>query len=409
MANFQFLINIEELIAKYLRGELTEQEHAALQEWIDDSPANKATFDELTNPDRLGEKLRVWKVGSTGKERGWRRIEQRLEGQPVQLWFRLQWTKIAATLLLLILGMGVWFMLREGKHNNEPLVAQKTMAPANDVTPGGFKAKLTLSDGSTIVLDSAINGKLTKQGNTSIQNKDGQLKYTPSNEGKAEELYNTLTTSNGQTYKATLSDGSTVWLNAASSIRYPVSFTGNERRVEITGEVYFEVAHLTPRTGTGSRKVPFIVSFGSPLGAGGEVKVLGTVFNVNAYDEEKKITTTLLEGRVQLSKGAFTKELAPDQQAELLPSGAIRVKKDADIEKAVGWKNGLFVFKGDDVKFLMNQLARWYNVNVVYKGVIKDKFTGIINRNLPVSVVLDMLQRSTAHFQIEGRTITVTP
>src|SRR5688572_30677463 len=140
MANFQYLLNIEALIAKYLRGELSEGENAELQEWIDASPANKDKFEELTNSDQLIEKMRIWHEGRSGKELGWRKIEQRLEGRPVQLWFRLQRTKIAATVLLLILGMAVWFMLRPGKNNKEVAQVEQPSGQPTDVSPGGFKA-----------------------------------------------------------------------------------------------------------------------------------------------------------------------------------------------------------------------------------------------------------------------------
>jgi transmembrane sensor len=240
-------------------------------------------------------------------------------------------------------------------------------------------------------------GKLTTQGQTSIENKKGQLVYDGQAAISEEKvLYNMLTTGRGESYSVVLADGTKVWLNAASSVHYPLSFPGSNRTVEVSGEAYFEVAKDLHQ--------PFIVRAN-----GMEIKVTGTVFNVNAYGYEDKITTTLLEGKVQVSKQKQTQVLMPGQQAELLSSGIIQLKKDADIDKAVGWKKGLFVFKEDDVQSLMNELSRWYDVNVVYKGAIKDKFTGIIDRSLPVTVVLEMLEKSTVHFQIEGRTITVAP
>jgi transmembrane sensor len=402
MANFEYLKNIEELIAKYLRDELSERENAELQEWINASPANKAKFEELINSDRLIEKMRVWQEGRSGKDRGWRRIEQRLEGQPVKLWFRLQWTKVAATVLILILGVTVWFWLRPRERKKEQAsMVQKSAVPANDVTPGGFKAKLTLSDGSTIVLDSAITGQLTKQGNTSILNKDGQLQYAPSNEGKTEALYNTLTTSNGQTYKALLSDGSTVWLNSASSIRYPVSFTGRERRVVITGEVYFEVAADARR--------PFIVE-----SANMEVMALGTKFNINAYSDETTIRTTLLEGSVKIIPPGSGKQalLKPGQQALLTTSDkAVTVTSDVDVEEVLAWKDGKFIFNDLDLNAAMRQIERWYDVQVSYGYDLSKRpisVNGEISRYTNVSKVLDIM-KSTGwlDFKIEGKKITI--
>jgi transmembrane sensor len=426
MANFQFLQNIKELIAKYLRGELSEGEEAELQEWIDASPANKAKFEELIHSDRLIEKMRIWQEGSHGKDQGWRKIEQHLEGRPVKLWFRLQWINVAATLLLLVLGVTVWFWLQQRAQQKEPVQVVQTSLPAQDVAPGGFKAKLTLADGSTYVLDSAATGKLVQQGNTSIQNKNGQIQYLPGKVGKGEALYNTLTTSNGQTYKAKLSDGSTVWLNSASSIRYPVSFTGGERRVEITGEVYFEVAHLTPRTGTEPRKVPFIVSFGSPLGAGGEVVVLGTKFNIKAYSDETTIRTTLVEGSVkvssmvngQLSKdNEFAAVLKPGEQAVLASHSprhgghALTIDHSPDTEEVLAWKDGKFIFNDLDLKAAMRQIERWYDVQVSYGYDITKRpisVNGEISRYTNVSKVLDIM-KSTGwlDFKIEGKKITI--
>jgi ferric-dicitrate binding protein FerR (iron transport regulator) len=408
MANFQFLQNIQELIAKYLRGELSEGENAELQAWINASPANAAHFEELINAERLIEKMRIWQEGSNGKERGWQKIEQQLGGRSV-VWFRLQWIKVAAAVLLLI-GGAVWFWLTQAGQKKAPVqVVQNSTQPANDIAPGGFKAKLTLSDGSSIILDTLTTGKLAEQGNTSILNKNGQLTYSPPSRGAGGALYNTLSTSNGQTYKALLSDGSTVWLNAGSSIHYPVSFTGKERKVEITGEVYFEVVHLT-------NKVPFIVKFSSPPagGAGGVVEVLGTHFNINSYSDETTIRTTLLEGSVKITSSGSGQQaiLKPGQQAQLAARDkAIKVTNEVDTEEVLAWKDGKFIFNDLDLPAAMRQIERWYDVQVSYGYDAAKKplqVNGEISRYTNVSKVLDIM-KSTGwlDFSIEGKKITI--
>jgi transmembrane sensor len=308
------------------------------------------------------------------------------------------WRRImaAASVILLISAGGYWWWnSKPQKQEHQDVVTKNEQPPP--VVPGSFKARLTLADGSVVILDSAALGKLTTQGSTSIENKNGQLVYDGKRGvGGEKVLYNTLTTGRGESYSVVLADGTKVWLNAASSVHYPLNFPGAERLVTVDGEAYFEVAK--------NQHQPFIVQAN-----GMQIRVTGTIFNVNAYPEEKAVTTTLIEGQVQLTSRAHTEVLAPGQQGQLLPSGALRVRKAADIEKVVGWQKGLFVFDGDDVETLMNELARWYDVRVVYKGTIKDKFTGVISRKVPLSVLLETLEKSTVHFKIEDRTITVTP
>jgi len=279
-------------------------------------------------------------------------------------------------------------------------VNNKKEVKQNDFLPGKNTAILTLADGSTIVLDSAKNGALTSQGNTKvIKLNNGQLAYSSSG-ATNEVLYNTMSTPRGGQYKLVLSDGSKVWLNAASSIHYPTSFPGNERKVEITGEAYFEVAH--------DAKKPFKVSVNNM-----EVQVLGTHFNVNAYRDERTINTTLLEGSVKVTKGSSMSILKPGQQAIIQQAGddkKITVENNIDVEAVIAWKNGYFSFTNADMTAVMRQISRWYDVDIVYEGKIPDrKFGGEISRNLNASQALKILQASKVHFRIEGKKIIVLP
>jgi transmembrane sensor len=263
------------------------------------------------------------------------------------------------------------------------------------VAPGGNKAVLTLANGSTIVLDSAHNGVLAKQGN-SIINKtgDGKLVYRASATADNEvPQINTVTTPRGGQYHIVLPDGSDVWLNAASSISYPTIFNGKTRRVEITGEAYFEV--------TKNAAMPFIVK--SPRA---EVDVLGTHFNIMAYADEDVMKTTLLEGAVKIIANGSSGILKPGQQAVLNNKDELSINNDADDE--IAWKNGLFQFRGADIRSIMRQAARWYNVDVVFEGKVPVKqYTGRISRNVKASALLNMLKYTGVNAIIEGNSIYI--
>jgi len=311
---------------------------------------------------------------------------------------RLRQATAAAAILILGFGLYWWLGLKESSKMADQNTRQTTALA--DLPPGGNKAVLTLGDGSEIILDSAKNGNLGNQGNSNItKSKTGELIY---NEGSAKAVnaivFNTLTTPKGGQYHIVLPDGSGVWLNAASSLKFPTSFTGKERRVEITGEVYFEVMH--------NAKMPFIVKINET-----EVAVLGTHFNVMAYPDEKTIKTTLLEGAVKVSRAGKSATLSPGQQASITNSvGNINVLANVDTEKEMAWKNGYFQFEDENLESIMRQVARWYDVDVNYDGnMSKEHFTGRLPRNANVSKVLKILSLSGVKFRIENKTINVTP
>jgi ferric-dicitrate binding protein FerR (iron transport regulator) len=277
-----------------------------------------------------------------------------------------------------------------------------TASLSHDCAPGGNVAILTLSDGSTITLDSAHDGVLAQQGSSSVTKlKTGQLAYKTLDGKPAPAVFNTLTTPRGGQYRLVLPDGSEVWLNAASSITYPTLFDGRERTVRITGEAYFEIAQDAAR--------PFKVVVNASIGEQ-EVEVLGTHFNVKAYTDESVITTTLLEGRVRLNSKGAGLVLDPGQQGTQQADGNIRMNPHADTEAAIAWKNGLFHFEHTDIREVMRQLARWYNVDVVFEGKVPDeKFDGEITRNSNLTEVLKILQLSNVHFKVDNNKVTVTP
>lgn len=306
--------------------------------------------------------------------------------------------QVAAAIIILILGSSVYYIL---KKNTTYQTVQKEgihKQLKDDVAPGYKGAILTLSNGQKITLDSVGNGMITAQGNTNIVKQNGRIVYDVQNIPKSQILYNTMTTPKGRQYALVLADGTKVWLNAASSITFPTAFTGNDRSIRITGEAYFEVAK--------NAALPFKVKVDKM-----EVKVLGTHFNIKAYDDESAIKTTLLEGSVHITKENENVLLKPGQQAIWNhKEGSFKVV-EANVGEAVAWKNGLFEFNKAGIESIMRQLSRWYNVEVVYQGDVSDKdFSGVISQNTSLSQVLKMLQLTReVHFKIEGDKVTVSP
>lgn len=318
---------------------------------------------------------------------------------------RMRWIPAAAAALLLLSGALYW-LLRTAPR--QPAVITIIHTPDNDIAPGGNKAVLTLADGTQVPLDSVAKGTLMQQGNTKItQSAGGQLTYTAQkgyNETPAALQYNTLRTPRGGQFQLTLPDGTKVWLNAASSLKYPVAFNGRTRQVELTGEAYFDVARnadmpfrVTVRTGQNRDSL--------------DVAVLGTQFNIMAYEDEALVKTTLLEGAVKVSSGGSNQQLAPGQGAHLDKQyNMLTLQPHVNTEEAVAWKNGYIQLEGNDIASAMRQLVRWYNMDVVYTTPVHAHFRGIIPRSVPVSQVLKMMEMTgEVHFEIRGKQIIVSP
>jgi transmembrane sensor len=298
----------------------------------------------------------------------------------------------------LLAGVGLYFILSSKPAPNNHSVAKVQPLTPEEILPGKNGAVLTLVDGSKMVLDSLGNGLITTQNGTKVSLVNGHLVYDAANAADV-TAFNTMSTPKGRQFNLVLPDGSKVWLNAASSIRYPIVFTGKERKVEITGEAYFEVARNT--------SMPFRVKTNNET----EIEVLGTHFNINSYENETSINTTLLEGSVRVKNNQGTIVLKPGQQAQSVKEEKIKLLQQVDVDKVMAWKNGYFNFQDANLQEVMRQLERWYDIEVVYeKNVPELEFFGKMGKDLSLAAVLRGLEKSNVHFRLEdGRKLVVLP
>ncbi|MEZ2440944.1 FecR family protein [Chitinophaga sp. RCC_12] len=372
--------HLKDLIQRYLKGNASPEEVEALHEWYD-------SFDDSEVP------LPV----EPGEDR--RMLEQRLLNRlkPVMQAPKVKkipfWRYAAAAALLALVAVAG----KIGWQHRYPSPQKNMMADnatATDKPPANQKAMLTLADGSTITLDDAANGALGKQGGANIIKKEkGQLAYQ-ANDASDEVVYNTLTVPRGGQFQLVLPDGTRVWLNSATSLRYPTSFQGAERKVILQGQAYFEIAANAAK--------PFKVQANEM-----EVLVLGTRFDMMAYPDEPTINATLVDGKIKVQD----KILRPGQQAVLALSGHQLTVRDADVNKIMAWKNGLFVFNNMDLPTILREIARWYDVEIVYQSPPgKELYGGGISRNLNLSAVLRVLEENgTNHFKTDGNKVVVLP
>ncbi|MDP9080600.1 MAG: DUF4974 domain-containing protein [Bacteroidota bacterium] len=320
------------------------------------------------------------------------------EAYPVVVkFYSRRWFQIAAALLVFGTAALAIFNKNISNQTTKKRAADQETAA---IVPGSNKAILTLAGGKTIVLKNAANGLLAQTGAGNVlKTKNGQILYNAANKTDVaanQDDINTLSTPRGGTYQVVLSDGTKVWLNAASSISYPVAFTGKERHVTLTGEAYFEVAK--------NKDMPFYVSTNNV-----QIRVLGTHFNIAAYGDDNEVTTTLLEGAVQVTKNNAHSMLQPGQKAIIKNNSDNIDVSEANIEDAMAWKNGYFIFDDDDITGIMKKISRWYDVSVSYKGDVSDqKFGGTFYRSKSITELLQYLGKiGKVHFTIEGRRIIV--
>lgn len=378
----------EELLEKYNAGLATAEEKAMVESWYlkYKTPPSDLTSEELLYEVNIG-------------------LPQ-LQHQLVQKKAVKWWPRVAvAASLLLCIGVGL-VLYKKQEIKNNTTVAAKTF---HEILPGSNKAILTLSDGRKLMLDSAENGNLAEQqGVNIIKQDDGQLAYVDHGTMGNAIAMNTLETPRGGQYQVQLPDGTKVWLNSASNIKYPSRFSGDKRMVELSGEAYFEVASFLKN----GKKMPFIVTTNAlGNGKGQQIEVLGTHFNIKAYHNDAEIATTLLEGSVKvtpLHQSSRAMIIKPEQQAITSLHNPLMIEK-VDVEEAVAWKNGYFVFENEDIQSIMNVLSRWYNVDISYKGeVTKQKFGGAFPRSANINDLLKHMESfGKVSFKVEGRRIIV--
>jgi ferric-dicitrate binding protein FerR (iron transport regulator) len=305
--------------------------------------------------------------------------------------------KMVAVAAVLILIAGAYYLISSNSLKKEGTIASVKKERTDDVKQAGNNAVLTLGDGQDVILDKSTNGTITRQGGIRLdKTRDGLLSYVPESEA-GEVVFNIVSTPKGGEYHLRLSDGTNVWLNAVSSLRFPAAFVGNERVVQVTGEAYFEVAH--------NAKKPFRVEV-----KGMQVQVLGTHFNINSYQDEGQSITTLVQGKIKITGGKASAILLPGQQALLTAENALSVVKHADLEEVLAWKNGYFKFNETEIEIAMKQIGRWYNLEVVYLGSTPNGHcTGKIGRNLSLLKLDSVLNGIGVHCKMEGKKITITP
>lgn len=380
------------LIAGFIQQTLKPQEHYELDRWVEESDENMLLFEKLTDEENIEAGLA--EMQSVDTEKAYNHLKQKIDFKKGKKTVSFLPYAIAASLIL-VLGASYFLGVFEPGETEQ---VTTTITNNTDIAPGSDKATLRLADGRTIVLDEQAIGNITLESGAHILKHDsGQIAYNPGSGAQGELLYNTLITPKGGQYQVRLSDGTRVWMNAGSSLKYPVVFGGDERIVELSGEAYLEVATDAKR--------PFHVKT-----AYQQIRVLGTSFNVNAYPDDVHIITTLVEGRIQLSAGNKTKIVSAGQQYVTDAGGEIQLNKNADPVSAVAWKEGVFKFRNEKIETILKQIARWYDAEIVYEGKVNHHFNGEISRNLPVSKVLKLLQQTgRVHFDVEGRKIKVRP
>ncbi|AWO00564.1 iron dicitrate transport regulator FecR [Chitinophaga alhagiae] len=381
---------IEYLLAQYQRGAATpgeEEELMALlaepsnrqaaEAWIDQVLAGEDTGQHMP-PEHAGHILEA--IFQTGEQQRYPTATRRIPRA-------VRW--VAAAAIAGIAALGTYLLVKQD-------VPRKTTAAYTaDIPPGKSQAVLVLADGGTVTLDSA-GSRTLQQGNAAVMQANGQLQYTAQDGAEDRPAYNELKTPRGGHFRLQLSDGTTVWMNAGSSLKYPTAFSGNERVVELSGEAYFEVAK--------NAASPFQVMAG-----GIKILVLGTHFNIKAYTDEQTVSTTLLQGAVKVTGRKGSSTLRPGEQAQVDADGALSVTR-VNTTDVMAWKNGLFVFKTANVQTVMRELSRWYDIDVVYEGEpTAREFSGKISRNYTLQEVLSVLEASKVHFRLDGKKLTVLP
>jgi transmembrane sensor len=425
--------HIAGLIIKHRRNTLSEYEKEELEAWCYYSEENQLLFDRLSGPG-YDNMVELYNCLSTTEndDRGRQQFFQHKKRVMVVMVYT------AIIICMLCAGVAVYSVVskeRDKNKNNVLAHALPTDIINNTQVPDVHRVQLKLASSDVVYLDSSVNGHVALQYRSVIFKRDDMIRYEWSTGDAQPELeYNTLTTPPARKFALELPDGSKAWLNASSSITYPTAFIGKERIVQVTGEVYFEVNHYPGTLGSQEKK-PFIVyvnSIPGSMGIGAKVEVLGTHFNVNAYNDEPVIRTTLLQGKVKVSNQLLqvagtdrivnepqgknnikselqTVSLVPGQQAQINGNGKLEVIKYADIQEVMAWHKGLFIFNDQPIKQILKQIARQYDYDLVFKNEVEGHYTLTLTQEATIDQVLRVLEFSGGvHFEMEGRKLVVS-
>ncbi len=371
------------LIIKKINDTLTPEEESIFAAWYKESDSNREYFKRVQNRYQID-------IEEIDLENAWEIIGQKITPKRSN---RIYYKYAIAASAALLIGIA-YFAKTNTSINNSVVKTENASASekkSNDIV-------LTLSDGSKVVLNEEKNGVVANQEDVVItKDNEGQIRYGQNNGAHTgKPTYNTLVTPNGKTFQIALPDGTNVWMNAGSSLKYPTYFSGSERAVVLTGEAYFEVAH--------NEKMPFKV-----FSNGQQVEVLGTHFNIRAYENEPVLKTTLLEGKIKITEGGNSALVKPGQQIVVSLDKHSMKTKEVNTELAIAWKNRLFYFENAKYDEIMREIERWYDVDVIYKGKIPDeRFEGAIQKDLKLNQILKMLESSDVHFKVSGKEVIVT-
>ncbi|MFZ4860738.1 FecR family protein [Sphingobacterium sp. Mn56C] len=402
-------MEIRELFIKYLNNTCTAQEEEQVNELLNQPEMLALLYRLMEEIDRNVEETND-ALDTDSKMLGWQKeISSRIgqsvldefdkNNSPKKLWNQNIMRYAAAVIGLIFLASGAWFLIKSKIAPSTQDFAQKN----EQVLPGVDQATLTLANGKVVSLSEASNGEIAEQSGVQIEKTaDGNVVYSVKEDAIATSAYNTIATPRGGQYQVVLPDGSKAWLNAASSLSFPVQFQPNERRVKMTGEVYFEVAKLANKERTG--RVPFFVETDKQT-----IQVLGTQFNVNAYTDEPFTRTTLVEGSVRIHAANSSNSilLKPGQQAVLKDQFTVNT---IAVQGVISWKNGDFVFQGESLANILRQVSRWYDVDIDCPEELgKLRFNGMVSRSKPLSSLINIIQSTQkVNIELQGRRLIVT-
>ncbi|MVT07661.1 FecR family protein [Chitinophaga tropicalis] len=386
MEEDKLLLRIRDLMIKHTAGTITADEQLELDRWLEE-PTHMAAFEKRTNAESILSAVEMLERGEQLQQAAFERLN--INTSVFRSTIKIRWYAVAA---VAISAAAIIFLFYHRQFDD------KKLSPASSqvvLSPGGNRAYVVLNDGSHLDLEKAPNGNLVSQGGAQLIKSDqGRLDYKPAAGREGRTIFNTVVTPAGGQYHIMLSDGTGVWLNAASSIRFPTTFPGSSRQVRVTGEAYFEVAK--------DQTKPFMVDFGNS-----QIQVLGTRFNINFYEGSEPASTTLMQGAVKVSSPAGAILLRPGQQAEI---GRTISVTTADTAQVMAWKAGYFEYKHADIRRVMADISRWYDLEVKYEGAIPEKqLSARVSRMKNADDLLELLKMSGVNLKVENRTITVLP